>query len=511
MNTPRTRTINQLAAAVVRLPMRLHRDQRGTISIVSVFAVILLTMLLGMVMNVGRQVDGKVRTQNAADAAAYSGGLVMTRGMNNLAFTNHLLADVFALTAFMREARDRNAESYTDEILAAWENVGAVFAGSGFPKFDDLGSAIVQKVPYEQRLVNTWGEWSAATSELVLPMLEEILREELIPEYQRAVVEAFPDIAQAAAREVALRHGAVGGRREEMLAVLWRSSGEPVGGESELSDPSLPVVDPVAGSGGGTCTCLCCGGGNAAGGSGVQQGGDSQDYASTASKQRRRLAYHYLRQWNSQAMTMFDRKAKMCQFGALWRSFSRGQLKVLLDEYPRSNLPHVIRTAKSRIVDANEHLEEDFTFLAVVYRRKVPDMTPKLFGNPMGNDMLTYAAVRMFVPRRRLVWRRYSPGGPPPIQLGGVPGEFRYFTGTSDPGPGQQSGDARWIVGRESVPTHWDLLNQHWTCQLVPAEMTNLSAILQTPPPLGFSNGDEVVTPELGGVSSEEIARVSPH
>ena len=89
-----------------------HRDEDGTISILSVFAVLGLTMLLGMVMNVGRQVDGKIRMQNAADAAAYSGGVTLARGMNTLAFTNHLLCDVFANTALLREARDRNSESY---------------------------------------------------------------------------------------------------------------------------------------------------------------------------------------------------------------------------------------------------------------------------------------------------------------------------------------------------------------------------------------------------------------
>ena len=36
-----------------------HRDQSGSMSILSVFAVLLLTILLGMLMNVGRQVDGK--------------------------------------------------------------------------------------------------------------------------------------------------------------------------------------------------------------------------------------------------------------------------------------------------------------------------------------------------------------------------------------------------------------------------------------------------------------------
>ena len=56
------------------------RDERGSISIVSVFAVLFLAMLLGMVMNVGRHVDGKLRMQNAADAAAYSGGVVLGAG-----------------------------------------------------------------------------------------------------------------------------------------------------------------------------------------------------------------------------------------------------------------------------------------------------------------------------------------------------------------------------------------------------------------------------------------------
>ena len=92
---------------------KLHADEQGSISIVSVFAVMFLAMLLGMVMNVGRHVDGKLRMQNAADSAAYSGGVVLARGMNTLAFTNNLLCDVFAVTAVLREARDQNSASYT--------------------------------------------------------------------------------------------------------------------------------------------------------------------------------------------------------------------------------------------------------------------------------------------------------------------------------------------------------------------------------------------------------------
>src|SRR5213075_1017327 len=69
---------------------------RGSINLATVFAILLLAFLLGMVLNVARQVDNKIKLQNAADAATYSGGIVLARGMNSVAFSNHLLCEVFA-------------------------------------------------------------------------------------------------------------------------------------------------------------------------------------------------------------------------------------------------------------------------------------------------------------------------------------------------------------------------------------------------------------------------------
>src|SRR5947207_15891325 len=97
----------------------LHRDERGSISLATVFALLLLTMLLGMVINVGRQVDNKVKLQNAADAATYSGGVVLARGMNSLAFSNHMLTEVFAVTGFMSKGRDLKAEPLLARSLRA--------------------------------------------------------------------------------------------------------------------------------------------------------------------------------------------------------------------------------------------------------------------------------------------------------------------------------------------------------------------------------------------------------
>src|SRR6516162_9632505 len=194
---------------------RIHRGERGSMTIV------------------GWHVDGKLRMQNAADAAAYSGGVVLARGMNSLAFTNHLLCDVFAVTAFLREARDQNSASYSPDILAAWNKVAGQFSASGFPKFTALGSAIRQKTPMEQKMVYSYSAWAKSVSDQVLPMMEEILSGELIPKYQRAVVAAFPDIAQSAARETAARNGSPDHGRGTMYAVLWRTDGRALGGGNE--------------------------------------------------------------------------------------------------------------------------------------------------------------------------------------------------------------------------------------------------------------------------------------
>lgn len=89
----------------------------GSTSLVSVFSLMLLTVLLGMVINTSRQVDSKVRLQNAADAATYSGGAALVRGMDGIAFTNHMLSDVFgsrpssARPAMAMLARSRRTSS----------------------------------------------------------------------------------------------------------------------------------------------------------------------------------------------------------------------------------------------------------------------------------------------------------------------------------------------------------------------------------------------------------------
>ena len=486
------RTLLGRAARAARRLLHVHGDQRGTISILSVFAVMLLTMLLGMVLNVGRQVDGKIRMQNAADAAAYSGGVVLSRAMNTLTFTNHLLCDIFSVTAILREGRDRNAESFTPTILDAWAKLGPVFESAPFPKFSALGGAIVQKVPLERQMVKSYSDWAAATSDIVLPLFEEILSNELIPQYQRAVVEAFPDMAQTAAAQSAIQNAQPDHGRGPMIGVLWRTSGQMVGQAEESTDRTLPVVDPENDTGTG-------------------QAG----YMATAREQRDSRAKTYLRHWNAVLLSAFNSQAKMSQFAGLWRSFTGGQLnKLLNEEYPTSNLPFVIQMNPTDAPNTNQYLDKYYTFVSVVYWKKLPEMLPALFRNPLDADSQAYAAVQMMIPRQRLVWIHVVPtSGSTEDPIGGEPGDIVDLPedGSTSTSTTSTTSAGYWIIGRQGVPTDWSLMNQSWNCQLMPATQSNLATILQTAPSTAAFDSANLKLPNMGGLESSDIEKISPH
>lgn len=464
----------------------IHRDEQGAISLVSVFALLLLTMLLGMVMNVGRQVDRKVRMQNAADAATYSGGVMLARGMNSLAFTNHLLCDVFALTAYMREARDRDSESLAPDVLAAWSAMAPWLAASPFPKFAALGNATAEKVPLEAEMVRSFSEWAAAASEMILPVLEEILAQELIPQYQRAVAQSMPQVAQMTARETARQHGLLDGGRGDCQAMLWRTTGQAVGSTDEgpwaWATRTLPVVDPVGDLPGG-------------------------DYFLTAYRQRHALSHQYLNAWNDETLKAFDTDGQMSHFAYFWRGFTCGKLDWLLNvEYPDRNLLFVIRTPIERVADRQRHLEREFTWVGIGYRPHLRQTLPGLYRNPLVADCLAYAQVAMFIPRPRLVLDQ--PGLPPPGRLyGGVPGDTGPPPSSGESGAALGDNRQIWSVRWQNRSRAWDLLNQNWTVQLVPATNDWLPELLSTPPP-GL---DSVRVPALRDIAPQELQRVNTH
>jgi hypothetical protein len=469
----------------------LHADERGVVSILTVFAALMLTMLLGMVINVGHQVNGKVRMQNAADAAAYSGAVGVARGLNGLAYTNHLLSEVFAVTAILREGRDRNSDRYVPEILTAWKKVGETLRRSGFPRFETLGAAIVRKVPLEQDVATAFSNWMAAASELLLPEFENILRQELIPEYQRDLVRTFPEIAQMAAAEAALRDGTPDRGRGPMVGFVWRTTGVPVGGGAEALDPTLPVVDPAA-----------------------DPALDGGKYLRQARDERRQHSHTLRRLWNNNILAFFDYAARMSQYANLWRSFTCGQLDKLLDEYPLSNLPFVLRTEGDGAFSPNQYLDRYFTVVGVTYWRKVPDLVPGLFENPSRGCTMAYAEARVFVPQARLIWVLLQRGGESgDVPLGGLPGspfqlppEYQHQPPTTPPG------ELDWDVWPDQgMPDGWHLFNQHWTVGLVPATTPNLAMILQQEPPSVAFQQQQLRLPSLGELGTREIGQISPH
>ncbi len=433
---------------------RLHCDENGSISIVSVFAVIFLAMVLGMVMNIGRHADRKIKMQNGVDAAAYTGGVVLSRSMNTLAFTNHLLCDVFALTAYLREARDRNSETYVPEILRAWSNIAPVFQNAPLSKFSELATSIPEKIPLEQELVRVFSEQNAAVSEQLLPVMEEILQEEMIPEFQRALVEATPGLANLAANEIAQRHAPAGAGLsggQAMSCVMWRTDAQPFDSDAEYNMSTLPVADPI-----------------------WDMTQFQPKYMRDGLRQRRTMSHRYLRQLNNTMLRDFDTVGKMSQFANLWRGFTCGYLQQLLAEFPDSNIPYQIRASGLQNIDPDLYIETEYMFVGVAYWNSMQDRLPGLFEDPNDSDDVTFAQIQLYIPRGRLI---YDPTRPFDRQI--------------------------W---RQWNPRHRDLMNQFWTTKLVPAASRSLPTILQTAPP-----DLPVQTRNLGGISVEEYRRLNTH
>ncbi len=237
---------------------RFHRDQHGAMSLVTLFTILMLAFLLGMILNVCSHADGKIRMQYSADAATYSSGIVMARGMNSLAFTNHLLCDILALTAFLREGGRNDAEQIALQILDQWEQSAPGLATMPIENTQGLGSAVSSMVPLQRQMVTQFSAWAKSFSDAVLPTCENILEQELIPNYQRALTSTIGDMVQQASVDISTRHGMqengqVNKARGQMGAHIWRtdastfgstSSGSSSGNQGGQDQPTaLPVVD----------------------------------------------------------------------------------------------------------------------------------------------------------------------------------------------------------------------------------------------------------------------------
>ncbi|MBL8852276.1 MAG: hypothetical protein JNG89_21570 [Planctomycetaceae bacterium] len=482
----------------------LHADDRGTVSILTVFTLLMFTMLLMMVFNVAKQHDDKVRMQNAADMATLSGGVVLARGMNAIAFSNHLEADVFAVTAFLREARDRNAAGYVPELLSAWVTAGGKFNGASFSKFQGLDQAIAAKAPLEQEFVTAWSEMAATASQAMLPVFEHILgtpgsagqqtRDHLIPEFQRTVVSLVPSLAQDMTLEIALRHGLrqqhldslntnmlrqpnyQAGVRGPQIGVLWRTSVEPVAyaGETDPLSRTLPVVDPEPYQPDYSAV------------------GNGLAYLQEARNRREAYAKLYLRQWVAdtdvtRGLGFAEEEAAMSGFARLFHSAACGQLMQLLDsEYSTTNVPFILRDFQTGPTQTTLH--DDYSYVGVAYRRHVDTNAPRMFSNPLSRaaDAQTYAAITLFIPRSRYLYINGS-------------WVYTYL---------DQSGNTQQVPFADNWPVEWNTFSQNWSCKLIPATTTSLADILAANaggPMQGLR------TPPLSSALIEEVQALNTH
>lgn len=578
----------------IRDVRKLHGDQRGAISVLSVFAIFLFTILLVLIVNVGRQIDDKLRMQNAADAAAYSGASVIARGMNAIAFANHLECETFALVAFMREGRDRKSERFIPEILAAWQTVGDKFAsGTGAAnsqKFKLMGEAILRKIPIEQQMVNSFSTMAFHQSRLTLPLFEYILAGPdfessldipdrsfeggFLPRFQRAVLQTIPQIAAVATDEIVQRYGTrtrSQHRSQDLRGLLWATNATVVGTRDELFAPTrtLPVIDPsryandiaqVGESSPPDCPeCFSCS-------------------ECISRKIRHDRAHQYLEDWIRHWMSPYfeypdngtpdygSTSAKMSNYINFWRIYTCANLNALLDEYPHTNLPFVLRDAPTRpynggppgnswdpnwdydgCVQTAQHpgrpcqpgrpitremLESQYSFVAAVYWPHQQPMFPGLFKNPQERDSRTFAVAfaqaTVFPPRGRFSRVDRAENAPwvyqypcPPngtccaTLYDRAPGSWEQYTlsNTNPSSPRVANNlppfaqETRWEQFGQ-----WDSFNQNWTAKLVPATAASVPLIVSQHPGV-YLNGalGNYQPPNLQNVPLSQFHLVNTH
>jgi len=187
--------------SLAQLVRHVRRDESGVISLLTVFVLLGLTMMLLAMINIAKQIDAKVRRQNAVDAATRSAASTVARGMNAVAFANHLEADVFAIAA----------------LLSALEGTDTPWTGQYAP---------------------------------LRSLFDQMLAERAVSAFRTDVILQTPRLASRTMREIARRHGlkqtaleteqqsgAAGTGTSTFATVLWGTK------ETDDEYPELPIDD----------------------------------------------------------------------------------------------------------------------------------------------------------------------------------------------------------------------------------------------------------------------------
>ncbi len=405
---------------------RLHSDESGVISLLTVFVILGCTWLLLWLLNSAQQLDSKVRLQNAADAAGQSGVGILARGMNAIAFANQLEADLLAGVAVMRGAQG-----------TALEN-----------------SPLVQ---------------------LVLPFFELILNGESgqlppdrpIPAFRRDVVQEIPDLADQVTRDVARANGQwrgpnaannPDGPQGPLLVQLWTTAGQAIGSgwEDDPRTRTLPVIDP-----------------SPLGQDAIYLA-DPDAALARGRRERSQLVNHYLHPW---ALDLASGDQALAN-----QLVARAQrpLRLLLDaEFVNTNLPLILRSPSP----VRRELEQDLMFVAVSYRLHPGSTASIMFRNPNARQApaMAFAQVHLFLPRHRFTccpwgeWH-YDPQTGEPYFISyfdGWPGEWTASTQNWQAKLAPATSDGLSAILSSSVPNA-NLMPPSWG-QLTPRQLDVLT------------------------------------
>lgn len=324
----------------------LHRDERGVISLLAVFILLGCTWLLLWLLNSAKQLDSKVRMQNAVDAAGQSGVGILARGMNAVAFANQLEADLLAAVAVMQAAQETS-------------NSSSPLVGTLLPVFQEILAGQSGQSPLDRP----------------------------IPAFRADVVRKIPTLADQVTRQVGRLNGFWNGPNAAanpdgpqgpLLVQLWTIAGQPVGYAAEENPltRTLPVIDP---SPAGLDASFLS---------------DIDRRFQYARNTRERLVRHYIVLWAQELAGGDPVLAGQLVTAAEihWRSLLNGI-------YRDSNLPMILRSTPPD----EQRLELDTMFVTVAYRLHPLPTAPLMFGNPNAAlaPSMAFSQNALFLPRPR--------------------------------------------------------------------------------------------------------------
>ncbi len=115
---------------MTRQPLPHNPQQRGVVIVIALLALVLMASLLFYVFNTGRNIQSRVVTQHAADAAAMAGATHVARSMNTVAMNNVEMARLIAAVNVL-DATDEALHPAFHEAQTHYDALDALYPTAG--------------------------------------------------------------------------------------------------------------------------------------------------------------------------------------------------------------------------------------------------------------------------------------------------------------------------------------------------------------------------------------------